>query len=111
MQSYRYAIDDGIDESGDPDAIEESPWGPLALGMKQSRNLHISMLNNKFWKPLHRIIQGEGGFGKSWVIKHIVKDVQCGFGENSRTRQISRRICLLAHQGMAAFKIKGQPLS
>eukprot|EP00644_Phytophthora_capsici_P017766 jgi/Phyca11/41334/gw1.80.19.1 len=56
------------------------------------------------------IINGEGGSGKSWLIRHIVKDVHNVFEEHSSTRRTSRRVLLLAHQGTAAFNIKGVTL-
>eukprot|EP00644_Phytophthora_capsici_P000337 jgi/Phyca11/80933/gw1.4.1031.1 len=56
------------------------------------------------------IIHGEGGSGKSWLINHIVKDVHTVFGEHHATRRTSKRVLLLAHQGTAAFNIKGRTI-
>ncbi|EEY59189.1 uncharacterized protein PITG_11663 [Phytophthora infestans T30-4] len=52
------------------------------------------------------IINGEGGSGKSWLIDHLVKDTRCVFRDLPSSH--SQRILLLAHQGTAAFNIKGQ---
>eukprot|EP00644_Phytophthora_capsici_P000529 jgi/Phyca11/99658/e_gw1.4.1028.1 len=52
------------------------------------------------------IVNGEGGTGKSWLIDHLVKDVHCVFRDLPASH--SNRILLLAHQGTAAFNIKGQ---
>jgi hypothetical protein len=56
------------------------------------------------------IINGEGGSGKSWLIRHIVKDLHNVFGEHASTRRTLKRVLLLAHQGTAAFNIKGVTL-
>eukprot|EP00644_Phytophthora_capsici_P000409 jgi/Phyca11/80962/gw1.4.1032.1 len=56
------------------------------------------------------IRNGEGGSGKSWLIRHIVKDIHNVFGEHDSTRRTSKRVLLLAHQGTAAFNIKGMTL-
>ncbi|KUF98597.1 hypothetical protein AM588_10008185 [Phytophthora nicotianae] len=60
--------------------------------------------------PLEMIIHGEGGSGNSWLIKHIVKDLHTVFNEQYLSRRRSKRVLLLAHQGTAAFNIRGQTI-
>ncbi|KUF88393.1 Potassium/sodium hyperpolarization-activated cyclic nucleotide-gated channel 1 [Phytophthora nicotianae] len=90
--------------------MDESQWVPFAFAMVQSRARLQASVNNATCEPMQMIIQGEGGSGKSWLIKHIVKDVHNVFCEHSATRRTSKRLLLLAHQGTAAFNIKGQTI-
>lgn len=90
--------------------MAESQWIPFAIAMEQSRRRFTCMLDKSKCKPLQMIINGEGGSGKSWLIRHIVKDMHNVFGEHKATRRKSKRVLLLAHQGTAAFNIKGMTL-
>ncbi|ETL49353.1 hypothetical protein L916_01148, partial [Phytophthora nicotianae] len=76
----------------------------------QSRKRFMAHIENSECLPLQMIIHGEGGSGKSWLIKHIVKDLHNVFNEQYLSRRRSKRILLLAHQGTAAFNIKGQTI-
>jgi hypothetical protein len=53
------------------------------------------------------ILNGEGGSGKSWLIRHIVKDVHRVWRDQDMRVRGSRRVLLMAHHGNAAFNIKG----
>ncbi|KUF86314.1 Ribosomal silencing factor RsfS [Phytophthora nicotianae] len=88
--------------------MDESQWVPFAFAMVQFRDQLQASVNNTTREPRQMIIQGEGGSGTSWLNKHIVKDVHNVFCEHSATRRSSKRVLLLAHQGTAAFNIKGQ---
>jgi hypothetical protein len=91
--------------------MDESQWIPFALAMQQYRRRLKSMLEMmSSCKPLQMIINGEGGSGKSWLIRHIVKNLHNVFGKHSATRRASKRLLLLAHQGTAEFNIKGMTL-
>ncbi|ETL35113.1 hypothetical protein L916_12716, partial [Phytophthora nicotianae] len=104
---YQYPIIDA-NSTVQTAAMDESQWVPFAFAMVQSRARLQASVNNATCEPMQMIIQGEGGSGKSWLIKHIVKDVHNVFCEHSATRRTSKRLLLLAHQGTAAFNIKGQ---
>ncbi|KAJ8540786.1 hypothetical protein ON010_g12440 [Phytophthora cinnamomi] len=107
--SYRYPI---TDNDGNPagETMAGSQWIPFALAMRQSRNWLKHAPENTQCNPLRMIINEEGGSGKSWLIKHIVKDMHNVFGEHFATRRTSKRMILLAHQGTVAFNIKGMTL-
>jgi hypothetical protein len=92
------------------ESMDGSQWIPFALAMCQARQRFRSSIENTPCAPLHMIIHGEGGSGKSWLIRHIVKDIHCVFGEHTASRRNSKRILLLAHQGTAAFNIKGRTI-
>ncbi|ETM34676.1 hypothetical protein PPTG_24118 [Phytophthora nicotianae INRA-310] len=89
--------------------MAESQWIPFSLAMQQSRARLKAQLEGTECQPLHMIINGEGGSGKSWLIEHIVKDLHSVFYGNG-TDRLAQRVLLLAHQGTAAFNIKGQTL-
>lgn len=107
---YRYPIVNNDDINGKNEVMADSQWVPFALAMQQSRMRFKNALEKTPCKPLQLVINGEGGSGKSWLIKHIVKDVHTVFGEHTATRRKSKRVLLLAHQGTAAFNIKGTTL-
>jgi hypothetical protein len=90
--------------------MADSQWIPFSLAMKQSRDRFKCSLEQARCTPLRMIVNGEGGSGKSWLIKHIVKDVHNVFGEHKSTRRTLKRVLLLAHQGTAAFNIKGMTI-
>jgi tRNA A37 threonylcarbamoyladenosine biosynthesis protein TsaE len=77
--------------------MAESQWIPFTLAMEQSRRRFQCSLDRSDCKPLQMIINGEGGSGKSWLIRHIVKDMHNVFGEHRATRRKSKRVLLLAH--------------
>lgn len=93
----------------DISTMSDSQWLPFALAMSQSRARFRSKLERIPCAPLLLIINGEGGSGKSWLIEHIVRDVRNVFYDSNEARS-SERVLLLAHQGTAAFNIKGQTL-
>jgi hypothetical protein len=107
---YRYPIDGNDDPNGAQEAMADSQWIPFSLAMKQSRDRFKCSLEQARCTPLRMIVNGEGGSGKSWLIKHIVKDVHNVFGEHKSTRRTLKRVLLLAHQGTAAFNIKGMTI-
>jgi hypothetical protein len=65
------------------ESMHDSQWIPLALAMCQARQRFCTSIENTPCAPLHMIIHGEGGYGKSWLIRHIVKDIHCVFGERT----------------------------
>lgn len=67
--------------------------------MNQSRLRKSAHATGSFVQPLQMVVTGEGGTGKSWLINHVVRDVQHVFQDRKR------RVLLMAHQGMAAYNI------
>ncbi|GMF28892.1 unnamed protein product [Phytophthora fragariaefolia] len=106
---YIYPVDMGEDSSNSCASLADSQWVPFALAMQQSRARLKAMLECTECHPLHLIINGEGGSGKSWLIDHIVKDVNFVFS-GSNQQHSPGRVLLLAHQGTAAFNINGQTI-
>jgi hypothetical protein len=106
--NYVYPIAD--DSESIAKTMAESQWIPFALAMEQSRKRFKTSLAKEKCNPLRMIINGEGGSGKSWLIRHLVKDVHNVLGEHSMTRRSSKRALLLAHQGTAAFNVKGSTI-
>ena len=100
VDTFRYPIDQR-------DVMNDDQWVPFALSMKQARKRHDAMIQGVDCPPMRMILSGEGGSGKSWLIKHIVKDVHQVFGESNVSVRKSKRVLLMAHQGTAAFNIKG----
>lgn len=90
--------------------MDDSQWIPFALAMNQSRKRYQAATGNSECEAIRMVIHGEGGSGKSWLIKHIVKDLHNVFGEHWSSRRNSKRVLLLAHQGTAAFNIKGRTI-
>jgi hypothetical protein len=105
--SYQYPIENSENSLNVKETKEDSQWTPFALAMDQVRKRFKSSLDGSRCKPLHMIINGEGGSGKSWLIRHIVKDLHNVFGEHAATRRTSKWVLLLVHQGTAALNIKG----
>lgn len=83
--------------------MNEDQWVALAICMQQSR-LRKDTRSNAC-NPMALILNGEGGSGKSWLINHIVKDVYEVFDRYQERQPL--RVLLLAHQGTAAFNIRG----
>lgn len=53
------------------------------------------------------VVSGEGGTGKTWLIKHIIEGL-CGLVGRVVAKN---QVALMAHQGSAAFLIGGRTLS
>jgi hypothetical protein len=107
---YIYPITEDDSSNGTSGSMDESQWIPFALAMRQARRRLLSSTENVPCEPLQMIIHGEGGSGKSWLIRHIVKDLHNVFGDYAISRRNSKRVLLLAHQGTAAFNIKGRTI-
>ncbi|KAF1794921.1 hypothetical protein GQ600_26855 [Phytophthora cactorum] len=71
--SYEYPI--AKDSESMQEVMAESQWVPFALGMEQSRRRFKASLDKPKCNPLRMIINGDGGSGKSWLIRHLGKDV------------------------------------
>ncbi|GMF57209.1 unnamed protein product [Phytophthora fragariaefolia] len=99
----------GEDSSISCASMADSQWVPFVLAMQQSRARLKATLKCTECQPLHLIINGEGGSGKSWLIDHIVKDVNFVFS-GSNQQHSPDRVQLLAHQCTAAFNINGQTI-
>ncbi|GMF17089.1 unnamed protein product [Phytophthora fragariaefolia] len=89
--------------------MSDSQWIPFALAMWQTRTRFKSKIEGMPCDPLYMIVNGEGGSGKSWLINRIVNDTRNVFYDCEVERN-SDHVLLLAHQGTAAFNIKGQTL-
>ena len=103
-QSYLYPVD--LKDSN----MSDEQWSPFAVCMSQSRRRLAAMKSGTRCAPMQMALHGEGGSGKSWLIRHIVKDVHNVFGDTDTSVRSSRRVLLMAHQGTAAFNIKGSTL-
>ena len=105
---YMYPIQpseiDGAKKLGE---MTEDQWIPFSLCMRQSRLRYEAERKQEQCKQMTMVINGEGGSGKSWLIRHIVKDLHNVFGDNNLSVRKSKRVLLMAHHGSAAFKIKG----
>jgi hypothetical protein len=92
---------------GQTPTMSDDQWGPYSLWMQQSRRRHTNSGGLFSYPQLQMIVSGEGGTGKSWLIKHIIQDQRIVFGREEATK----RILLMAHQGSAAYLIGGRTLT
>jgi len=84
---YIYPITEDDSSDSTSSSMDESQWIPFALVMRQARRRLHSTTENVFCEPLQMIIHGEGGSGKSWLIRHIVKDLHNVFGDYAISRR------------------------
>ena len=77
--------------------MTEDQWIPLSLCMKQSRLRYEAERKKVQCEQMTMVVNGEGGYGKSWLIRHIVKDLHHVFGDNNLSVRKSKRVLLVAH--------------
>lgn len=86
--------------------MTEDQWRPFAVWMRQSRLRALSVYHQVPYNQLIMIVSGEGGTGKSWLIRQIILDIKIVCGSN----QAKKHILLMAYQGSAAYFIVGRTI-
>jgi hypothetical protein len=59
---------------------------------------------------MYMISNGEGGAGKYWLVRHIVKEVHTAWGDLQTSVRSSKCVLLMVHHRMAVFSIKGRTI-
>jgi hypothetical protein len=93
-------------ESQSP-TMTEDQWKPFSIWMQQSRRRYASLSQGSDCTPVRMVVAGEGGTGKSWLIRQIQCDTRAVFGAATAIK----RVLLMAHQGSAAHLIGGCTLT